>query len=171
MGPKSRALTHSQGVLGVLPSNKPSPPCMFSVFDRSCCTTKGWKGVLGVCCGLLSRHCWVLHPMTSRGVPNHHFPGTRFSHLLLAPNWLYAKRSMPSCEYIALGPNLLATSVCRTHLLSCTQPLPITWTGKGGCSSSSQLSGSLVGQSTAASHASAPQEEHQSEERGFPVAL
>lgn len=111
MSPKSRALTHWQGVLGVLPGSKPSPPYMFIVFDRSWSTTKGcWESHV---VGLPSRHCWILHPMASRSVPSHHFPNTRFFRLLLAPNWLYTKGSMLSWEYIHLGLNLLATSGCR----------------------------------------------------------
>lgn len=100
-----------QGVLEDLPSNKPSPPCMFRMFDRPWSTTKGWQGVLGVpCCGTPPRHCWVLRPLASRGVPSHHFPGTRLSCLLLAPSWLY---TMLGWEYIHVGLSLLATSGCR----------------------------------------------------------
>lgn len=156
------------GVLGALPSKDHSPPCMFSVFNRPWSIDKGWQGVLGY--ETAPRHRWALHPS---GVPSHHFPGTKFSRLLLSPNWLYTKRSLLGWEYVHLELNLLATSGCRGPP---PLELPTATTNNMGRKGRwfflmtvvREPSGSKC---TAASHAPAPPEEHQSEERGFPLEL
>lgn len=116
--------------------------------------------------GLPYRHGWVLHPMASRGVP-------RFSCLLLAPNQLNTRRSVLSLEYVHVGLNLSGISCCRGPPPLKLPTAPASNMGRKGrlFYPHDSCQGAKWVKEQQASHASAPQEEHQSEERGFPLAL
>lgn len=170
--PKSRALILWQGVLRALPSNNLSPPSMFSVFNRPCSIAKGWQGVLDVpCCGTAPRHCWALHPS---GVPSLAQPSW---HKVLPPA-AGSQLALHQKEHAGLGIYPPGPKPLSHFWLQWTPTLelptaPANNMGKKGrwfflMTVVGEPSGSKY---TAASHAPAPQEEHQSEERGFPLAL